>query len=282
MDGLLLVDKPEGISSFGVVAKVRRIILEAQKAELNPSRLDVAQGKSEERANSSDATLSERQSVFDEAIRQELAGMPGSARQQGKASRRIKIGHCGTLDPAASGLMLIVIGKYTKRAQEFSKLDKTYEAEVTLGATSTTADREGELTQISKDKPTNDQVTAVLKSFIGEIMQTPPIYSAIKIDGQRAYKMARAGKEVKMEPRKATIYGIDKISYNYPKITFTVSVSSGTYIRSLAEDIGNKLEVGAYLSSLRRTAVGDFDIDQSVVLQDLNYDKILNSISQGL
>ncbi len=227
MDGLLLVDKPEGISSFGALAKVRKIISQAE-------------------------------------------------------GKKIKIGHCGTLDPAASGLLLLVIGKYTKRAGDYSKLDKTYETEVTLGQVSTTADKEGQLTRISSEQPNKKQVEEVLKTFIGEISQTPPVYSAIKVDGQRAYKMARAGKEVVIQPRKVKIYSIENIKYNYPKISFTVSVSSGTYIRSLAEDIGNKLGTGAYLSALRRTKVDHFDIKESLDLNSISFEDILGKIQQGL
>lgn len=213
MDGILLVDKPAGISSFGVVAKVRWIIKEA-------------------------------------------------------TGQRIKIGHTGTLDPAASGLLVLVLGKYTKRAGEFSKLDKTYETEVTLGKTSTTGDSEGNIVQKSTKKPSLKDVQAVLSTFLGQIEQTPPAFSAIKIGGQRAYKLARAGKEVVLEPRKVTIYSIEKLQYDCPKLSFTTSVSSGTYIRSLAEDIGTKLGTGAYMSALCRTKVGQFDIKDAKTLDD--------------
>jgi tRNA pseudouridine55 synthase len=215
MDGILLVDKPAGISSFGVVARVRGII----KAE---------------------------------------------------TGQKIKIGHTGTLDPAATGLMILVLGKYTKRAGEFSKLDKTYEAELTLGQTSTTGDKEGEITQKSTQKPAEQAIQAVLNTFLGEISQTPPQYSAIKIDGQRAYKLARQGIAPVIKPREITIYSLELTDYSYPKVKFTVSVSSGTYIRTLAEDIGAKLGTGAYLSALRRTQVGDFKINDATKLPDIN------------
>jgi tRNA pseudouridine55 synthase len=177
-----------------------------------------------------------------------------------QTGQRIKVGHTGTLDPIASGLMILVVGKYTKRASEFSKLDKTYEAQLTLGANSSTGDSEGELTQVSGSRPTKTALQAVLSQFEGKIQQTPPIYSAVKIDGQRAYKMARRGQTPKMEPREVTIYSLDLTDYTYPTVKFTVSVSSGTYIRSLAVDIGQKLGTGAYLSNLRRTHIGNFNI----------------------
>jgi len=177
-----------------------------------------------------------------------------------ESGQKIKVGHTGTLDPFATGLLILVIGSYTKRAAEFSKMDKTYEAELTLGATSTTGDTEGEITPKSAKKPTEEQVRAVLSQFEGQIEQTPHTYSAIKIGGQRAYKMARQGKEVKLEPRQVTVYSLEFIDYKYPKLSFTTKVSSGTYIRSLAEDIGKKLGTGAYLSALRRTSVGEYSI----------------------
>lgn len=215
MDGMLLIDKPVGISSFGVVAKVRGI------------------------------------------WRNDL-------REQGESIKKAKVGHTGTLDPMASGLMILVLGSYTKRAQEFSKLDKVYEAELTLGATSSTDDLEGDITAMSDQQPTLEEVNQVVKSFIGEIEQVPPIYSAIKIDGQRAYKLARKGREVTMQPRQVSIFSIAELEYDYPKLKFRVHVSSGTYIRSLARDIGEKLGTGAYLSALRRTKVGAYELKDAV------------------
>jgi tRNA pseudouridine55 synthase len=186
-----------------------------------------------------------------------------------ETGQKLKIGHTGTLDPMATGLLILVLGKYTKRAAEFSKLDKTYEAELTLGATSTTGDTEGEIIQKSTQKPTKEAVEAALSTFLGEISQIPPQYSAIKIGGQRAYKAARAGKTVIIEPRKVKIYEITDVKYDYPKLSFTTSVSSGTYIRSLAADIGEKLGTGAYLSGLRRTQIGELKLAQSVSLDKI-------------
>jgi tRNA pseudouridine55 synthase len=214
MNGILLIDKPTGISSFGVVARVRGSI-------------------------------------------------------KSGTGHKIKIGHTGTLDPAASGLLVLVLGKYTKRAGEFSKLDKTYETEVTLGKTSSTGDSEGAIVQKSDSKPSLEQVQNVLHTFLGEISQTPPAFSAIKVDGQRAYKLARAGKEVKLEPRKVTIYYLQSTNYQYPKLCITARVSSGTYIRSLAEDIGTKLGTGAYMSGLRRTKVGKYEINDALSLEEI-------------
>lgn len=209
-DGILLIDKPTGWSSFDVVAKVR-----------------------------------------------------GTLKKE--AGKKVKVGHTGTLDPLATGLMIVVVGSYCKRASEFSKLDKTYEVTMQLGQTSSTGDEEGEKTDISDEEPSKEQLQGALEGFVGESMQTPPIYSAIKINGQRAYKLARKGEEVVIEPRKVRINNLDLTHYSYPAVKFTTSVSSGTYIRSLVEDIGKKLETGAYMSDLRRTIVGEFKIEQAIL-----------------
>jgi tRNA pseudouridine55 synthase len=190
---------------------------------------------------------------------------------------KIKVGHTGTLDPLATGLLVLVVGSYTKRASEFSKLDKTYEVGMKLGATSTTGDAEGTIQVTSMQVPSSEKVEAVIKQFVGEIAQAPPAYSAIKVGGQRAYKLARAGKEVQLEPRKVKIYEITDIEYAYPDIKFTAKVSSGTYIRSLVEDIGKKLGTGAYMTELNRTEVGLYKV-KNAVASNLNYELIKNSL----
>jgi tRNA pseudouridine55 synthase len=194
------------------------------------------------------------------------------------SGQKIKTGHTGTLDPSATGLMVIVLGSFTKRASEFSKMNKTYEAELTLGAVSTTGDSEGEILKKSTQKPLLTEIEHVMNKFIGEIDQVPPIFSAIKVGGQRSYKLARQGKELALEPRQITIHAIENVKYDYPKISFTTFVSSGTYIRSLAEDIGKELGTGAYLSSLRRTKVGKFKIENALKIDSLS----LPSIKQAL
>lgn len=191
--------------------------------------------------------------------------------------KKPKVGHTGTLDPMATGLLIIVTGTYCKQSQEYSKLDKVYEAELTLGQTSATDDEEGEKTFVSDHIPNAKTVLAALGTFRGEISQTPPIYSAIKIDGQRAYKMARKGKEVTLEPRKVKIHDITGINYSYPKLKFTVKVSSGTYIRSLARDIGEALGAGAYLSSLKRTEVGKFKLVDAVPADEFDPELLITT-----
>lgn len=202
-----------------------------------------------------------------------VAKVRGLVRQE-TGLKKPKVGHTGTLDPLATGLLIIVVGTYCKRAQEFSKLDKVYEVTMKLGQTSTTGDEEGEKTVVSDHRPESEEVEKTLEKFVGEQKQTPPIYSAIKVDGQRAYKLAREGKEVKLEPRKVTIYSISDIKYSYPEIAFTTKVSSGTYIRSLVEDIGRQLGTGAYMSALRRIKVGKYSIVEAKDVRDLALENI--------
>lgn len=188
-----------------------------------------------------------------------------------ETGQKVKVGHSGTLDPFATGLLVLLVGGYTKKAAEFSKLDKTYEAEIILGSTSSTGDPEGEIKKTyNGERIAYNEIEKVLEGFVGEIEQIPHRFSAIKIDGQRAYKLARAGKEVNLEPRKITVYSIQLKDYSYPKLKIVAEVSSGTYIRSLSEDIGQKLDTGAYLSSLRRTKVGKFDLGNSLKVESLH------------
>lgn len=185
-----------------------------------------------------------------------------------------KVGHTGTLDPLATGLVIIVVGTYCKRAQEFSKLDKTYQVIARLGQTSTTGDEEGDKMAVSSQEPELTEVEAALKQFTGTINQVPPIFSAVKVDGKRAYDLARQGKDVKIGPRQVTIHGYQKIEYKYPNITFDVDVSSGTYIRSLVQDIGETLKTGAYTADLRRLTVGQYTLENALAVQDLNAESI--------
>lgn len=197
-------------------------------------------------------------------VRKMVAGI------EGKKPKNTKVGHTGTLDPLATGLLVLLVGKaYTRRAMELTKLDKTYEVTMKLGQTSTTGDEEGEKTAVADTVPTLEQLEEACTHFRGAIMQTPPAFSAIKIAGKRAYELARAGKEVQIEPRPVTIYSLICTDYNYPFVQFTVEVSSGTYIRSLVEDLGRTLGTGAYMADLRRTRVGEFTITNACTVQDL-------------
>lgn len=211
---IILIDKPAGLSSFGVVARVRR-------------RLSMEAGK------------------------------------------KVKVGHTGTLDPFATGLLILLANKATKLSNQFLKLDKWYEATICLGKTSTTGDPEGEITEQNTEKvPTLEEVKTVVNQFVGQITQTVPAFSAVKINGQRAYQLARRGEAVSMPTRQIEIYAIEILSYNYPELIIRTHVSSGTYIRTLGEDIGKALGVGAYLTALRRTQVGDYQIKNAVKLSD--------------
>ncbi len=180
-----------------------------------------------------------------------------------------KIGHAGTLDPVATGLMIFLVGSSTKLATSFLKLDKSYDAEIKLGANSSTGDKEGEFSEVSDDTPSMDEVMTALGKFKGVIKQTPPAYSAIKIGGKPAYKRARAGEQVEIPEREVNIYSLKLISYEYPAIRVSTHVSSGTYIRTLAQDIGKELSTGAYLSVLRRTTIGDYSIERAKSLEDV-------------
>lgn len=212
-DGIVLIDKPAGMTSFGVVARIRRVLSE-------------------------------------------------------DAGHKVKVGHTGTLDPFATGLMILTVGKECKKAGTYTKHDKVYEAVFHLGQTSTTGDPEGELTRVSDEQPSRDNIEQALTSFRGEISQRPPVYSAIKINGQRAYNLARKGQEVEVPLRTITVYELDILDYNYPELSVRAHVSSGTYIRSLAVDIGEALGVGAYCQQLRRISIDHWSVDEAQQLSD--------------
>lgn len=183
--------------------------------------------------------------------------------------RQLRVGHAGTLDPFATGLLIVLLGDATKRAGGFLKLDKVYEATIRLGQTSTTGDPEGEVEEVSKRIPDHEEIEAVLKNFVGESTQTPPKFSAIKVNGQRAYKLAHAGKDVTVPTRQVTIYSIELLDYTYPDLKIRTHVGSGTYIRSLAEDIGADLGTGAYCSALRRLKISDWSVEEATTIDEL-------------
>jgi tRNA pseudouridine55 synthase len=185
------------------------------------------------------------------------------AKGEKPTKKQLRVGHAGTLDPFATGLLVILIGDACKKADQFLKLDKTYEFTAKLGQVSTTGDPEGEITVYSDDMPSENAVLTALEQFSGEITQIPPVYSAIKIDGKRAYKLAREGKSVEMPSRQVRINTLELISYEYPYVKCVCDVSSGTYIRTLVEDIGTQLGTGAYCTELRRTRISSFTIDES-------------------
>jgi tRNA pseudouridine55 synthase len=185
-----------------------------------------------------------------------------------KTGKKLKIGHGGTLDPLASGVLIVACESGTKELGNFLGCQKKYETIIKLGFTSSTDDEEGEKTFISSYKPKDEKVIEVVKSFIGVIDQTPPIYSAIHVNGKRAYELARSNVEVKMKSRKVTIFDITILSYSYPYLKIETVVSGGTYIRSLGKDIGEKLKVGGYLTELIRTAVNTYKLEDSLSVPD--------------
>ena len=180
-----------------------------------------------------------------------------------------KVGHAGTLDPLATGLLIICTGKFTKRISEYMAQEKEYTGSFTLGATTPTYDLESE-PQNFKDYSflTNEKIIATTKDFTGEIMQVPPAHSAIKVDGKRVYELARKGVEVKLEPRKLFIKEFEITEIKLPLVFFRVVCSTGTYIRSLANDFGERLGCGAYLSSLCRTRIGESRLELSMTIEE--------------
>lgn len=194
-----------------------------------------------------------------------------------KITRIKKVGHAGTLDPFAEGVLIVLIGATTKIQSQFMEMPKTYIATLKLGEISSTYDPGGKISAFvplngtTADKQiSNNQISDIIKTFIGEIEQTPPIHSAIKINGQRAYKLAWQGIKPDLKPRKIKIHNIKILNYAWPYLKIEVDCSRGTYIRSLAHDIGQKLGCGAYLRALNRTKIGKFTIENSVEVNNLS------------
>ncbi len=207
LEGILLIDKPRGMTSHDVVDQVRRKL------------------------------------------------------------RMKRIGHAGTLDPMATGLLIILVGKATKLSQYLTSLDKTYSGTIKLGETTNTQDADGEITS-TKPVPeiSEEKAQATLESFVGDQYQTPPMFSAVKIKGQRLYKLARKGQEVEREPRFIRVSRFSVTRFALPEIDFSMDCSKGTYVRTLANDVGEKLECGAHLTALRRDASDRFDTSAAIEL----------------
>ena len=180
-----------------------------------------------------------------------------------------KAGHTGTLDPFATGLLPLCFGEATKFSQDLLEADKTYQTIVHLGVSTTTGDTEGEIVESLSVNVTEEQIHAALAQFRGDILQTPPMYSALKRDGKPLYEYARAGITLEREARPVTIHTLDFVSYEAPYLTLNVCCSKGTYIRVLGEDIGKVLSCGAHLKALRRTEVGHLILEKSITLEAL-------------
>lgn len=191
------------------------------------------------------------------------------ARLRGKLKMK-RIGHAGTLDPMATGVLVVLVGKATKVSQYLMSLDKEYTGTITLGKVTTTQDAEGEMLETRPVPPfTEKEILAAMKTFIGDQYQTPPMYSAVKIDGVPLYKKARQGEEVEREPRFIRISAFEMTRWALPEIDFVLRCTKGTYVRTVAHDLGQKLECGAHLSKLRRTATGKFTIQQCLTLDEI-------------
>ena len=191
------------------------------------------------------------------------------ARLRGKLKMK-RIGHAGTLDPMATGLLVILVGKATKVSQYLVSLDKEYEGTIELGKVTDTQDAEGEV-MATKPVPalTEDEVQTTIKSFLGDQYQLPPMYSAIKIAGQPLYKAARKGEEVVREPRFIRVMSWDLLRFASPQIDFRLRCTKGTYVRTLAHDLGAKIGCGAHLAALRRTATDKFTVSQALTLDQI-------------
>lgn len=193
-----------------------------------------------------------------------------------------RVGHAGTLDPNASGLLIVAVGRDSTKDlwKKYGNLKKTYIAEITLGEERETDDAEGNFIYKSDNTKVfkKEDIVKVLNGFVGEKMQMPPLYSAIKIKGKKAYDLARRGINLSLSPRKVHIYSIKLIKYHHPLLEIEVIVSSGTYVRALARDIGKKLGCGAYLSNLRRTKIGKFKVENSIEVNKLNRVNIKNCV----
>lgn len=208
-EGVLLIDKPDGITSHDVVDRVRRKL------------------------------------------------------------RMKRIGHAGTLDPNATGLMIVLVGKATKLSQYLMGLDKVYEGVISLGVATDTQDAEGDVIEEHEvPELSEEQIREQLQSFVGDQYQTPPMFSAKKVDGVPLYKLARKGKTIEREPRFVRVSRFDLDAWASPDIEFTVECSKGTYIRTLAHDLGQKIGCGAYLKDLRRIEIDRFEIEDSIELRE--------------
>ncbi len=190
--------------------------------------------------------------------------------------KKIKVGHAGTLDPLATGLIILCTGRKTKTINEIQQLSKEYIADIHLGATTPSFDLETEIDQQFDFKHiTKAQVIETLQNFKGKQQQVPPVFSAKRINGTRAYTHAREGKKIEMKPADIKIYGIELLNFELPEIKIKIHCSKGTYIRSLARDLGRALNSGAYLSGLRRTKIGDFCVEDAMLIPD--FKKILDN-----
>jgi tRNA pseudouridine55 synthase len=192
--------------------------------------------------------------------------------------KNTKVGHTGTLDPLASGLLVVMVGKATRLSRYVVGMDKTYAATARFGATSTTLDAEGEIVELEGPTPDEEAVRAALPNFTGTIKQLPPMASAVKVGGERLYKLHREGVEVERKEREVEIHAFDLVSTSGDTATFHISCGSGTYVRTLVYDLAESLDSGAYLTTLRRTSVGHFEAKKALSPENLDKETIHNHI----
>ncbi len=189
--------------------------------------------------------------------------------------RNIKVGHAGTLDPLATGLMIICTGDYTKRIEQYQNLPKEYEANLMLGASTPSHDLETQIDQRFDITHVSEKLLKeLLKTFVGSYKQKPPAFSAKFINGKRAYELARKGKTVELKSNMVSIYSLEMINYSKPMLKIKIKCSKGTYIRALARDIGIKLNAGAHLTALKRTCIGDYALEKAMTFDE--FEKLLN------
>ena len=288
-DRVILVDKPAGISSFGVVSRIRgKLSREKRFFELTEFR--------------------EKNPVFNSELTEENIAefaknphlIPKEIHEKISLTKKIKVGHAGTLDPFATGLLIVLTGKMTREQDKFMRHDKTYSAKIRLGETSTTGDPEGEISRNLTDEQNenfaknlkNEEIAKMLEEkFTGEITQIPPVFSAIKMDGVKAYEISRKAMKIREKPadqrsekerkilvkndefrekfateksRKIVVKNLEIVNFQWPILEIRAEVSAGTYIRTLAEDIGAALGTGAFCAELRREKIGEFDVEDAV------------------
>lgn len=194
-----------------------------------------------------------------------------------------KVGHAGTLDPMATGVLLVCVGSATRLISLLQQAPKTYVAQFRLGETSDTDDSTGEVEKVTGvQRPDRSELEDVLASFVGKIEQVPPTFSAVKVKGQRAYAKARRGEEVLLSAKSVEVYTIDLLEYSWPELTVVVHCGSGTYIRSIARDLGSQLGCGGLMSALERTAIGDFILKKAVSPDDLTADNLSEHMTDAI
>ena len=197
--------------------------------------------------------------------------------------KKTKAGHAGTLDPLATGVLVICVGRATRLMEYVQRMPKRYTGAFLLGRTSTTEDVEGEVTElVDPPLPTREQIEQAARQLIGQIEQRPPAFSALKVNGRRAYALARRGEPPDLQPRTITIHSIEVLSYDYPEFVLDILCGSGTYVRSLGRDLAESLETGAVMSALQRTAIGSFRSDEAVNLDDLTPENLPEHLHPAL